>query len=264
MSNFRAEVIVLPTKGALWPIVVVAAALLILGLALGSPLLAGASDGCPHPGAAAGGAWFSGGGDGEPDYTAAIAAGATEYCYKAGPETPTPTPEIPTPTPTDTPPTPTETPPTPTPTDTPPCEECENPTPTPTFSPTPPKECKLIPQYEQWRLVDSDQKEGYVAACYIISVDPPSVERQATLCTACGDQLDQSESAYTFRADSWEHGTVYLNECTGEYIFLTDGGRRIDEWKSEWFRSGHNDNIRTSPRCPSCEAQATAIAETEE
>lgn len=154
-------------------------------------------------------------------------------------------------------PTPTSTPPTSTPT--PECEECtETPTPTPTFSPTPPKECNLIPQYEQWKLWDSDQGENYISNCYIISVEPPSVERQASLCTLCGDQLE--EEGYRYQADRWRHGTVYLDECTGEYVFIFDGGTRDDEWSTHWFRGYMQDNIRTQPRCPDCEAQATAQA----
>ena len=258
-----------------------------------------ASDGCPHAGSVIGGTWYQGGTNSQPDYTDAINAGATEFCYKAGQvilfsstplggseneegewiingmeqglshwmyfvpsSTATPTPETPT-EPPDTS-TPTETPPTPTPTDTPPtstptpeCEECE-PSPTPTFSPTPPKECNLIPQYEQWKLWDSDQGENYISNCYIISVEPPSVERQASLCTLCGDQLE--EEGYRYQADRWRHGTVYLDECTGEYVFIFDGGTRDDEWSTHWFRGYMQDNIRTQPRCPDCEAQATAQA----
>ena len=316
MSRLRAQVIALPAnheRKRSWRIAAGLTVLLLL-LALAGAGAGGvfASDGCPHPGSdevdsrGVSGTWFAGGGSGQPDHTVAIAAGATEYCYKAGQdppvksrtpvggsfnddtppewiidgmehalshwvyfvpnaetETPTPTPETPTPTPET--PTPTDTPPTPT--ETPPCEECEEtetPTPTdtppPSPTPTPKVECKLIPQYEQWRLVDSTQKEGYLPACYIISVDAPSVERQATLCTVCGDALDTSEDAFRFKADSWQHGTVYLNECTGEYVFIEDGGEVITEWQSEWFRAGFNDNIRTSPRCPTCEARATAQA----
>ena len=44
MSKFRAEVISPPTRrNLLWPAIAVAAVLLVIGLALGSPLLAGAN-----------------------------------------------------------------------------------------------------------------------------------------------------------------------------------------------------------------------------
>ena len=188
----------------------------------------------------------------------------------------TPTPPAPTVTPTNPPPT--ATPPCEdgrecTPTPTPPCEECDpKPTPTPTgipptptdvppsptpeLSPTPPKECNLIPQYEQWLLTDSSTVSGYLP-CYIISQDPPSAERAATLCTTCGDQLS---GEYTFEATSWRHGTVYLNECTGEYVYIFDDGARDENWYSVYFRPYLVDNTRTTPRCENCEVQATQEA----
>ncbi len=171
--------------------------------------------------------------------------------------TPTPTPITPTVTSTPITPTVTNTPTEPTPTPTETCRECE-PSPTPTQSSTPPTECRLIPQYEQWKLWDSDQGENYIANCYIISVEPPSVEDQERLCTLCEDQLEVE--GYRYQADRWRHGTVYLNECTGEYVFIFDGGTRDDEWSTHWFRSYMQDNIRTKPRCPSCEVRATAQA----
>ncbi len=155
-----------------WVVLLAAAIVLIVIIAAGGvPALA--SDGCPHPGGASGGTWFLGGNSDQPDYTDAINAGATSFCYKASGNTLTsPTPlggsfnddtppewiidgmtqglshwvyfvpnDTPTPvTPTNTPETPTATPETPTatpetPTATPTDDPEVTPSPTPTDDP---------------------------------------------------------------------------------------------------------------------------------
>ena len=78
MSKFRAEVISLPLARNLWPVIAVAAALLVMGLALGAPLLAGANGTCPD-GPVTGGVWTkidSG------DLSLYPVDGATAYCFK--------------------------------------------------------------------------------------------------------------------------------------------------------------------------------------
>ena len=98
----------------------------------------------------------------------------------------------------------------------------------------------------QWRLVDTRAGENYQKYCYVISSEVPSVERQAKICTVCEDLL--AEDGYRFQAETWRRGTVYLDECTGEYIFIFDSGTRDEEWSTHWFRPYLVDNIRTTPR----------------
>lgn len=174
---------------------------------------------------------------------------------------PTPTDEPPTPTPTDPPPDPTPTPtdpppdPTPTPTDEPPCEEDCEPEPTPT--PTEPPKCVLEPQYVMWKLWDHEAYGIQRSTCWVISSDPPSVERQATICTVCQFYSEEGWE-YQYQADTWRRGTVYYDPCNDEYVFIFDSGTIDEEWHSGWFRHDFDGNTRLSPRCPSCEEQAAA------
>ena len=149
--------------------------------------------------------------------------------------------------------------PTPTDTDEPTATPTNTPEPTATLVPTPTEvPCKLVPQYRQYRLEDYG-KPANVLDCYVISLSHPSADRGNDICSVCTPNF-----RYDWTTDNVPFGgMVYLETCTGDYVFIDDDGRIDEKWRSEWFRpefagDSSDDQAKaheTRLRCPACDQQ---------